>query len=168
MFFRPCYCWRPLLLLASPAVPVVSCAAVGPAVDVFLPLLFRPWSPYCGSSYWCCCLPFWRCGLFCYGVSTHSWRTLLLLTSLLFLVSLRFWLPCCHWLSCCYGVSAVAGDPLVAVHCSCCSFKKSNILKLSDYRTIAIRQWFILLADCRTIDYRTINLGTLSDYLLSD
>ncbi len=34
-----------LMLLASHTVPVVSCAAVGPAVDVFLPLLFRPWSP---------------------------------------------------------------------------------------------------------------------------
>jgi hypothetical protein len=31
-----------LLLLASPAVPVVSCVDVGPAVDVFLPMLFRP------------------------------------------------------------------------------------------------------------------------------
>ncbi len=28
----------PLLLLASPAVSAVSCDAVGPAVDVFLPL----------------------------------------------------------------------------------------------------------------------------------
>ncbi len=33
------------LLLASPAVPAVSCAAVEPAVDVFLPLLFHSWSP---------------------------------------------------------------------------------------------------------------------------
>jgi hypothetical protein len=33
------------LLLAFLAVPVVSCAAVGLAVDVLLPLLFRPWSP---------------------------------------------------------------------------------------------------------------------------
>jgi hypothetical protein len=34
-----------LLLLASPAVPLVSCAAVRLAVNVFLQLLFRPWSP---------------------------------------------------------------------------------------------------------------------------
>jgi hypothetical protein len=37
--------WASLLLLASLAVPVISCAAVRLAVDVFLPLLFRPWSP---------------------------------------------------------------------------------------------------------------------------
>ncbi len=27
------------------AVPVFSCVADGPAVDVFLSMLFRPWSP---------------------------------------------------------------------------------------------------------------------------
>jgi hypothetical protein len=32
----------PLLLLASPAIPTVFYAAVGPAVDVFLPMLFLP------------------------------------------------------------------------------------------------------------------------------
>jgi hypothetical protein len=37
-----------LLLLASSAVPDISCAVVVPAVDVFLPLLFLPWSPYYG------------------------------------------------------------------------------------------------------------------------
>ncbi len=31
-----------LLLLVSPAVPVVSCVAVGPVVDVFLQMLFVP------------------------------------------------------------------------------------------------------------------------------
>jgi hypothetical protein len=30
--------------LASPAVTVVSCVAVGPAVDVFLSMLVRHWS----------------------------------------------------------------------------------------------------------------------------
>jgi hypothetical protein len=38
----------PAVLLASPAVPVVSCSVVGPAVDAFLPLLFRPRSPCYG------------------------------------------------------------------------------------------------------------------------
>jgi hypothetical protein len=33
-----------LLLLAFPTVPVDSCAAVGPVVDLFLPLVCRPWS----------------------------------------------------------------------------------------------------------------------------
>jgi hypothetical protein len=38
-----------LLLLASPAVPLVSCAAVRLAVDESLPLLFHPWSPSCAA-----------------------------------------------------------------------------------------------------------------------
>jgi hypothetical protein len=47
------------LLLASPDVQVVSFAAVGSAVDVFLPLVLRPSSPCYGSSFCCCCLSFY-------------------------------------------------------------------------------------------------------------
>jgi len=37
-----------LLLSASPAVLVDSCAALRPAADLFLPLVLRPWSPCYG------------------------------------------------------------------------------------------------------------------------
>ncbi len=92
------------------SVQVVSCVDVEPTVDVFLLLLFSPWS-LC-----CCCFLTYR---------------LLLLASLLFLA------PCCRWLPalfvsllllspscCCFPccwcvpvvdkVSAVAGEPAVA------------------------------------------------------
>jgi hypothetical protein len=66
-----------LLFLVSPAVPVVSLAAVGPAVDVFIPLLFRSWR-------------------FCYGLPLLKSllllvfpKFLLLLASLLLLVYLQ-------------------------------------------------------------------------------
>ncbi len=108
----------------SPAVLAVSFAAAGPAVDVFIPLLFVPWCPWYG-------LP-----------------SLLLLGSFLLLVFTEVSAsPCCCWCpSSVANVSAVVCSMLLLAYLlsliylrllvillpfSCCSHKKH--LRLSDY-----------------------------------
>ncbi len=82
---------------SSPAVPFVSCAAVGPAVDVFSQLLPRPW----------------RSAM---NIASTVVASLLLLRYLLLMVLPTFswrssfcWYPCFCWLL------AVVGFPAVAV-----------------------------------------------------
>ncbi len=115
-----------LLLLAFPANPVVSCAAVGLAVDMFLLLLilFRPWSPcyaafltavevsspgglcYCWRPF--CCL---RPSVVAVGLPPG-------IASLLLLPPCYCWLPCC-----CVYVQLLIILLLVSL-CFCFSFEQ--------------------------------------------
>jgi hypothetical protein len=76
-----------LPLLASPATPVVTCAVVGPAVDVFIHTqLFRPWIPSSAVAAFPAAVEVSSAIL--YWCSQRSWRSLLLLASLILLASL--------------------------------------------------------------------------------
>jgi hypothetical protein len=161
-----------LLLLTSPDVPVVSCAAVSPvgadiliAVDIprvllwlelllLLPplLLFTSFLLQVFTNFWrpiyfwhpCCCWP---------PLLLVSRMLLSYLLLLIFLLLVAIWLQLCYPCCCC--------PP-----CSCCSTKNKNAARLSDYdyRTgNFVCYWIIRLSiiksqpweNYRTIDRRT-------------
>ncbi len=126
--------------MASPAVPTISCTAVGPAVDVYLPRLFLPWIPLLGLKSWLSLpSPLLLISLLLvfltYMASLLLLAFLLLLASLLLLVSLL--LQALLFLAA-YLLAKVssAGNPVVSVALLCCSIEKFKLsaigLLLSD------------------------------------